>query len=128
MSGGNPTPGNAATRSAQPVRSSHGDRLPAARSECGRSETPDPNTPSNARFVLSNAERVDRVPPGTGGSPLAVNANGSSYRLEEIDSQFSPFVGARVEVSGEVKPSADKTGAPTLLVEFVQKTAATCQP
>ena len=58
---------------------------------------------------------------------LAVNTNGSSYRLEGIDSQFSPFVNARVEVSGEVKPSGEKTGAPTLLVEFVQKTAATCQ-
>jgi len=129
VSGGNPTPGTP-----QPDPPNLSDRItvtgclqPAPKS-AANSETPDPNTPSNARFVLSNAKRVDRLPPGTGGSPLAVNANGSSYRLEGIDSQFSPFVNARVEVSGEVKPSAEKTDAPTLLAEFVQKTAATCQP
>ena len=129
VSGGNPTPGTP-----QPDPPNLSDRItvtgclqPAPKS-AANSETPDPNTPSDARFVLSNAQRVDRLPPGTGGSPLAANANGSSYRLEGIDSQFSPFVNARVEVSGEVKPSADKTGGPTLLVEFVQKTAATCQP
>ena len=129
VSGGNPTPGTP-----QPDPPNLSDRitvtgcLQPAPTSAADSETSDPNTPSNARFVLSNAKRVDRLPPGTGGSPLAVNANGSSYRLEGIDSQFSPFVNARVEVSGEVKPSAEKTGAPTLLVEFVQKTAATCQP
>jgi len=129
VSGGNPTPGTP-----QPDPPNLSDRItvtgclqPAPKSAAD-SETPDPNTPSNARFVLSNAKGVDRLPPGTGGSPLAVNANGSSYRLEGIDSQFSPFVNARVEVSGEVKPSAEKTDAPTLLAEFVQKTAATCQP
>jgi hypothetical protein len=82
--------------------------------------------------VLSGARRVDRLPAGTGGSPLAVGTNSSSYRLEGIDSQFSPFVNARVEVSGEVKPAAaDKAasggGSPVLLVEFIQKTASTCR-
>jgi hypothetical protein len=129
VSGGNPTPGTA-----QPDPPNLSDRItvtgclePAPKSSAS-SEAPDPNTPTNARFVLSSAKRVDRLPPGTGGSPLAVNANSSSYRLEGIDSQFSPFVNARVEVSGEVKPSGEQTGAPTLLVEFVQKTAATCRP
>jgi hypothetical protein len=129
VSGGNPTPGTP-----QPDPPNLSDRItvtgclePAPKSSAS-SEAPDPNTPNNARFVLSSAKRVDRLPAGTGGSPLAVNATSSSYRLEGIDSQFSPFVNARVEVSGEVKPSGEQTGAPTLLVEFVQKTAATCRP
>ncbi len=128
VSGGNPTPGTV-----QPDPPNLSDRItvtgclqPAPKSATG-SETPDPNTPSDARFVLSSAKRIDRLPPGTGGSPLAANTNSASYRLEGIDSQFSPFVNARVEVSGEVKPSSDKTSAPTLLVEFVQKTGSTCR-
>ena len=73
MSGGNPTPGTP-----QPDPPNLSDRItvtgclqPAPKS-AANSETPDPNTPSDARFVLSNAKRVDRLPPGTGGSPLAV--------------------------------------------------------
>ena len=128
VSGGNPTPGTE-----QPAPPDLSDRItvtgclqPAPKS-AANSDTADPNTPSNARFVLSSAKRVDRLPAGTGGSALAANANSASYRLEGIDSQFSPFVNARVEVSGEVKPSSDKTSAPTLLVEFVQKTGTTCR-
>ena len=129
VSGGNPTPGTP-----QPDPPNLSDRitvtgcLQAAPKSAAGSETADPNTPSDARFVLSGAKGVDRIPPGTGGSPLAVSTRSSSYRLEGIDSQFSPFVNARVEISGEVKKSSEKTTAPTLLVEFVQKTAATCQP
>jgi len=82
--------------------------------------------------VLSGAKSVDRIPPGTGGSSLAVSTRSASYRLEGIDSQFSPFVNARVEVSGEVKPAtADKAASgdssPILLVEFIQKTGTTCR-
>ncbi|HVQ15795.1 MAG TPA: hypothetical protein VMS40_19480, partial [Vicinamibacterales bacterium] len=129
ISGGNPTPGTE-----QPDPPNLSDRiavtgcLQPAPTSTASSETSDPNTPSNARFVLSSAKRVDRLPPGTGGSQLAVKANSASYRLEGIDSQFSPFVNARVEVSGEVKPPSDKSNEPTLLVEFIQKTAATCRP
>jgi len=129
VSGGNPTPGTK-----QPDPPNLSDRMtvtgclqPAPKS-AANSDAADPNTPSDARFVLSGAKGVDRVPPGTGGSTLAVSTRSSSYRLEGIDSQFSPFVNARVEVSGEVKTSVEKTSAPTLLVEFIQKTAATCQP
>ena len=129
ISGGNPTPGTP-----QPDPPNLSDRItvsgclqPAPKSTAN-SEAADPNTPSDARFVLSGAKIVDRVPPGTGGSTLAVSTRSSSYRLEGIDSQFSPFVNARVEVSGEVKTPAEKTSAPTLLVEFIQKTAAICQP
>ena len=129
VSGGNPTPGTP-----QPDPPNLVDRItvtgclqPAPKSAAS-SETSDSNTPNNARYVLSSAKRVDRTPHGTGGSPLALSTNSNSYRLEGIESQFSPFVNARVEVSGEVKPSSEKTTTPTLLVEFIQKTAATCRP
>ena len=131
VKGGNPTPGTA-----QPDPPNVGDRItvsgclqPASKSNAN-SETPDANTPSNARFLLASAQRVDRLPPGTGGSELSAKSSSRSYRLEGIDSQFSPFVNMKVEISGEVKPPAagETAGsAPTLLVEFVQKTASTCQ-
>lgn len=127
VSGGNPTPGTA-----QPDPPNLSDRItvtgclqPAPKSAVS-GETPDANAPSNARFVLSSAKRVDRLPPGTGGSDVAAKTNSATYRLEGIDSQFSPFVNARVEVSGEIKPPVEKASAPTLLVEFIQKTASTC--
>jgi hypothetical protein len=125
--GGNPTPGTP-----QPDPPNLSDRITVtgclrpAPNKAAAGEAQDANTPSDSRFVLANAKRVDRLPPDTGGSPLAAKANGNSYRLEGIDSQFSPFVNVMVEVSGEVKPlAADKAaaggGAPTLLVEFIQK-------
>jgi hypothetical protein len=55
----------------------------------------------------------------------AAVVSASSYKLEALESQLSPFVNARVELSGEVKGSAD--AAPVLLVEFVRKIAAKCQ-
>ncbi len=133
VSGGNPTPGTA-----QPDPPNLSDRItvtgclqPAPKSAASN-ETPDSNAPSHARFVLSSAKRVDRLPSGTGGSTLAVNTTSASYRLEGIDSQFSPFVNARVEVSGEVKPAtadnaASGNGSPILLVEFIQKTGSSCR-
>lgn len=133
VSGGNPTPGTP-----QPDPPNLSDRitvagcLQVAPKGAANSEAADPNTPSDARFVLSGAKSVDRIPPGTGGSSLAASTRSASYRLEGIDSQFSPFVNARVEVSGEVKPAtADKAASgdssPILLVEFIQKTGATCR-
>jgi len=129
---GNPTPGTA-----QPEPPNLADRItvigclrPAPKSGGGQgAEANDPNTPSDSRFVLSSAERQDRVPPGTGGSAAAAAASSRTYRLEGIDSQFSPFAGAKVEVSGEIKPpttGAPANNPPTLLVEFVQKVAARC--
>jgi len=129
ISGGNPTPGTA-----QPDPPNLSDRITI--SGCLRpapnrgTDTPDANTRSNTRFVLSDAQRVDRLPPGTGGSELSAKTSSRSYRLEGIDSQFSPFENMKVEISGEVKPpSAGETAgsAPTLLVEFVQKAASTCK-
>lgn len=132
ISGGNPTPGTP-----QPDPPNLSDRitvsgcLQPAPTSATSSEPADANTPSDARFVLSRAQRVDRLPPDTGGSALAASAKSGTYKLEGIDSQFSPFVNAKVEVSGEVKPpsssDAATSKAPTLLVEFIQKTASTCQ-
>ena len=64
------------------------------------------------------------MPPDTGTSAAAAAAQASSYRLEALESQLSPFVNTRVELSGEVKGTPD---APVLLVEFVRKIAAKCQ-
>jgi hypothetical protein len=92
----------------------------------------DPNTPSDARYALVNAERQKIVPAGTGGSALATKASGGTYRLEAIDAQLSPFVGAKVEISGQIKsaptsPTAEaRGGSPTLQVEFVQRIAGNC--
>jgi hypothetical protein len=82
-------------------------------------------TPASDRFVLKDAKKEARVPPNTGTSAAAAAASATTYKLEALESQLSPFVNARVELSGEVKASADTT--PVLLVEFVRKIAATCQ-
>jgi len=131
--GGNPTPGTE-----QPDPPNLADRITltgclqtASVRRGGALDPPtDANTPSDARFVLANAERIDRVPAGAGGSP-ATTGGPSSYRLMGIESQFSPFAGTKVEISGEVKAgsSAEATSAgsmPTLVVEFIQKLAKTC--
>jgi hypothetical protein len=124
---GNPTPGTP-----QPDPPNLADRVTvvgcvetAGNKPAGQS---DPNNPSDARFVLAKAERKNAVPPGTGTSSLAASSTSRTYRLRGIDSQLSPFVGARVEVSGEVVSDAtvERTNAPVLQVEFVQKIAAKC--
>ena len=125
ISGGNPTPGTA-----QPDPPNLADRItltgclqPAK--EAGNTK-PDANTPVDTRYVLTSAQRVDRLPPATGGSELAKKTNSRTYRLEGIESQFSPFVNTKVEISGEVKPSSGDGTAVTLLVEFVQKLEPRC--
>jgi hypothetical protein len=140
--GGNPTPG---TEQPEPPNltdritlsgcldrtgaSSTSAKAPADTSDAPIGAPADAHTPSDARFVLANAERIDRVPAGTGGSPATANAPSRSYRLMGIESQFSPFVGTKVEISGEIKPatSSDAKSPPTLIVEFVQKLASTCK-
>lgn len=125
VSGGNPTPGTV-----QPDPPNLADRVtltgclqPVTR-RADALASADANTPSNSRFQLTSAERVDRLPAGTGGSPLTIGGSSKTYRLEGIDSQFSPFVGAKVEISGEIKPAS--ANPPTLLVAFVQRLAAKC--
>jgi hypothetical protein len=126
--GGKPATGNPTPGTAQPDPPNLADRVTVVGClQPIRSSTPsaDANTPTNARYELTQAERLDRVPPDTGGSAIAKSASGKSYRLEGIESQFSPFVGAKVEISGGVK-SPSSTGPPTLVVEFVQRLAAKC--
>jgi hypothetical protein len=127
--GGNPTPGTA-----QPDPPNLSDRITLSgclqRAKGANAAAADANTPSDARFVLSGAARVDKVPDGTGGSELAKKASGGTYRLEGLDSIFSPFAGTKVEISGEVKAgTANQAGAsptPTLIAEFVRKINNRC--
>jgi hypothetical protein len=95
----------------------------------GASVAFDGNTPSDNRWVLTNAKREKRVPPGTGTSPEAAAAASDRYRLAGIEGILAPLSGMRVEISGQVEPAApaaDKPAPPVLRVEFVKKLAATC--
>ena len=122
--GGTPATGNPTPGTAQPDPPNVASRMtfvgclqPVARraeaSASAASASADPNTPSNSRFELTNV--------------TSANAKASSkmYRLEGLDSQFSPFVSAKVEITGEIKTAASGN-PPTLLVEFVQRLAAKC--
>jgi hypothetical protein len=133
--GGKPAKGNPTPGTPQPDPPNPADRITligCVQAAPSRAGAADPNTPSSARFVLTSAEREKTVPAGTGGSDLTVKASGRTYRLEGIESQLSPFLGAKVQVSGEVKPAAPGSAgerdanAPALLVEFVQKIAPSC--
>lgn len=125
--GGKPATGNPTPGTAQPDAPNLADRVTivGCLQPLRASAAVDANTPTDSRYELVKAERVDRVPPGTGGSPAAARASAKTYRLEGIESVFSPFAGARVEVSGEVKTSASPN-TPIVIVEFVQKLAAKC--
>jgi hypothetical protein len=125
--GGKPVTGNPTPGTPQPDPPNLADRvtLVGCLQPVARAATPtDANAPSNARFEMTRVERVDRVPTGTGGSP-ATSVTSKTWRLEGIDSQFSPFVGAKVEISGEITGPAN-ANPPTVLVEFVQRLAAKC--
>ena len=80
--------------------------------------------PADNRFVLTAAKKDAAVPPDTGTSSAAAAASASTYQLEALESQLSPFVNARVELSGGIKGTAER---PVVLVEFVRKIAAKCQ-
>ena len=121
---GNPTPGTP-----QPDPPNVADRITV--SGClqlapgaGPAPAAAATAPASNRFVLNDARKDGRVPPNTGTSAAAAAASAGSYRLEALDSQLSPFVNTRVELSGEVKAPAE--GTPVLLVEFVRKLAAKC--
>jgi hypothetical protein len=114
--GGKPATGNPTPGTEQPAPPNVADRLTfvGCLQPVARAATPaDPNTPSNSRFELTKATAAD------------TKASNKTYRLEGIDSQFSPFVGSRVEITGEIKPAAG-ANPPTLLVEFVRRLAANC--
>jgi hypothetical protein len=130
---GNPTPGTP-----QPAPPNLADRITLSGcvqavggDAAGPAAAIDSNGPSAARFVLVKAERLHIVPPDTGTSAEATSAPGGTYRLSAIDSQLSPFVGTKVEISGEVvrlpgSPGDRTEKTPVLQVEFIQKLSPTC--
>ena len=73
-----------------------------------------------------NPPAIVRGRPDYSASAMAAKAVGRTFRLEGIESQFSPFVNTRVEISGEVR-SSQGGDSPVLLVEFVQRVASTCK-
>ena len=130
---GNPTPGTP-----QPDPPNLADRITLT--GCVRWAAPDGrgsvpvrelNTPSTSTFILTDAVREARVPAGTGTSDAAKKSASRTYRLSALNSALVPFVGARVEISGEVENSAareDASRAPVLTVGFVQRLAKTPCP
>ena len=133
---GNPTPGTP-----QPEPPNMADRITLTgcieladnKRAAGGATAADPDSPSASWYVLTKAERKKVVPEGTGTSAAAATLKSRTYRLNAIDSQLSPFVGTKVEISGEVElstPSADNGAdakTPILQVEFVQKVAPRCR-
>jgi hypothetical protein len=127
---GNPTPGTS-----QPDPPNLADRITLT--GCVRSAMPDGrgsvtaqelDTLSTSTFVLTNAARVMRVPPGTGTSDSAKKTASQTYRLSALNSALVPFVGARVEISGEIDDRPASGGpaqAPILNVGFVQRLGKT---
>jgi len=130
---GNPTPGTP-----QPDPPNLADRITLTgcvrwATPNGRGSVPAPelNTPSTSTFILTEAVREARVPAGTGTSDAAKKSASRTYRLSALNSALVPFVGARVEISGEVENSAAREGAPrapVLTVGFVQRLAKTPCP
>jgi hypothetical protein len=106
INGGNPTPGTP-----QPEPPNVADRVTAtgcvqlAPKKDGKPAAVDGNTVTDSRYVLTAVGDAEKV----------------TYRLEAIESQLSPFVGAKVEITGEKKPKD------VLLVEFAQKLSAACK-
>ena len=130
---GNPTPGTP-----QPDPPNLADRITltgcvrwAAPDGRGSVTSQDLNTTSSSTFVLTNATRVMRVPPGTGTSDSAKKPASPTYRLSALNSALVPFVGGRVEVSGEIDdrpPAAGPAQIPILNVGFVQRLGKTPCP
>ena len=106
ITGGNPTPGTP-----QPEPPNLADRVTVtgcvqlAPKKDGKPVAVDGNTVTDSRYVLTAVGDEGKI----------------TYRLEAIESQLSPFVGAKVEITGEKKPKD------VLLVEFTQKLSAGCK-
>lgn len=117
--GGNPTPGT--TQPEPPNVANRIGLTGCLQSVPNAAPAADDNTPASSRFVLTGAARTARAA-GQPGPAIS-----TTYRLEGLDSLFSPFAGTRVEISGEPRESKTSGDPPTLVVEFVQKTASTCR-
>jgi hypothetical protein len=130
---GNPTPGTP-----QPDPPRLADRITvtgcvrwAAANGRGAVPTDELNALSDSKFLLVNAAREERVPPGTGTSDAAKQSTSQMYRLSALNSVLVPFVGSRVEISGEVEdrpPGDGGSQAPILKVGFVQRLPKTTCP
>jgi hypothetical protein len=126
---GNPTPGTP-----QPQPPNLADRVTLvgcvqhASQDGTGGEKVSQDTVSDSRYVLTNSARRKAVPIGTGGSKLTARPASRTYRLSAIESQLSPFVGGKVEVSGELKrrTQGEAASPPVLQVEFVQRLASSC--
>ena len=105
VSGGNPTPGTP-----QPDAPNVADRITVTGCVQLAKDAPKPadsNTVMDSRYVLTSADAQAKV----------------QYKLAAIESQLSPFAGAKVEISGEPKTA----GGNVLQVEFVQRLAIKCR-
>ena len=130
---GNPTPGFT-----QPDPPRLADRITvtgcvrwATANGRGTVPTDELNAPSDSKFLLANVAREERVPPGTGTSDAAKQSTSRMYRLSALNSALVPFVGSRVEISGEVEdrpPGDGGSQAPILKVGFVQRIPKTACP
>jgi len=130
---GNPTPGTP-----QPDPPRLADRITvtgcvrwATANGRGAVPTDELNAPSDSKFLLVNAAREERVPPGTGTSDAAKQSGSQMYRLSALNSALLPFVGSRVEISGEVEdrpPDDGGSRAPIVKVGFVQRLPKTTCP
>ena len=106
INGGNPTPGTL-----QPEPPVVADRITVtgcvALAKGAPSGKIDGNEIADSRYVLTTVATPSKV----------------QYRLAAIESQLSPFAGAKVEISGEPKAA----GSDVLRVEFVQRLATRCR-
>jgi hypothetical protein len=107
ISGGNPTPGTP-----QPEPPNVAQRVTAtgcierASKDVGPAAAVDGNTVTDSRYALMTIERPGKL----------------KYRLSGMEGQLSPFAGAKVEISGELRDA----GSTVMQVEVVRKLAATC--
>jgi hypothetical protein len=108
ISGGNPTPGTP-----QPEPPNVSERVTITGCIERASKDAKPEAPVDGNAVIDSRYVLTTVEP-----PVTVR-----YRLSAIERQLSPFVGAKVEISGE--PKGPQGGV--LHVEFVQKLATSCR-
>jgi hypothetical protein len=106
VSGGNPTPGTP-----QPAPPNVAERITVTgcveRAKGAPTTRIDGNDVVDSRYVLTTVATPSKV----------------EYKLAAIESQLSPFVGSKVEISGEPKAA----GSTVLHVEFVQRLASHCR-
>ena len=103
---GNPTPGTP-----QPDPPNVAERITVTGClqrvpEAGAAPASAATVPASNRYILKEAKKA------------------TTYRLEALESQLSPFVNVQVELSGEAKSAPDTP--PLLLVESVRKIAMKC--